>query len=192
VKVFGATLPRTTTPGGPLWTLVSIDPSGRVVGCAWPRSMPELITEVGKMAGEDPFLLGVDVPVVVPSRNVRSRAVDNVVRRRLGHRLEPGSRLPEVSPNDKTVAYVRAETSNDEITPDTVTLIIEELASRQVLRTIELPCKPKELRFIAGGQTVMTIFELTARQHRRNVALLYGVQPNDMDGETISWTPCPD
>lgn len=48
------------------------------------------------------------------------------------------------------------------------------------------------LRFIAGGQTGMTILELTAWQHRGNVALLYGVQPNDMDGETISWTPCPD
>ncbi len=107
-------------------------------------------------------------------------------------RLDPSCPLLEVSPNDKTVAYVRSEPSNDETTPGTVTLVIEELASRQVLRTIGLPCKPKELRFIAGGQTVMTILELTAWQHGRNVALLYGVQPNDMDGETISWTPCPD
>jgi hypothetical protein len=111
---------------------------------------------------------------------------------RFEYRLEPGSRLPEVSPNDKTVAYVRSEPSEDEISPDAFSLVIEELASRQVLRTIGLPCEPKELRFIAGGQTVMTILELTAWQHRRNVALLYGVQPNEMDGETISWTPCPD
>jgi len=106
------------------------------------------------------------------------------------HRLDPSCQLPEISPNDETVAYVRSEPSNDEITPDTVTLVIEELASHQALRAIELPCMPKELRFIADGQTVMTILELTARQHRRSVALLYGIQPNDMDGETISWTPC--
>jgi hypothetical protein len=106
------------------------------------------------------------------------------------HRLDPSCQLPEISPNDEMIAYVRSEPSDDEITPDAITLVIEELASHRALRAIELPCMPKELLFIADGQTVMTILEVTARQLRRNVALLYGIQPSDMDGETISWTPC--
>jgi hypothetical protein len=106
------------------------------------------------------------------------------------HHLDPGCQLPEISPNDETVAYVRSDPSDDGITPDAITLVIEELPSHRALRAIELPCMPRELRFVADGQTVMAILELTARQHHRTVALLYGIQPSDMDGETISWTPC--
>jgi hypothetical protein len=108
------------------------------------------------------------------------------------HKIAKEHRLPEVDPHDKVIAYVRSRPSDNALAPDVFTLVVEDLASGEELRTIELPSEPMELRFLSGGQTVMAILELTARQHRRNVALLYGVQPNDMDGETISWTPCPD
>ena len=99
--------------------------------------------------------------------------------------------LVPADPDFKPMLELQSGLPIDAITPDGIKLVIEELASHRELRSIELPCKPKELRFIAGGQTIMAILELTAREHRRHVALLYGVQPNEMDGETISWTPYP-
>lgn len=73
-------------------TLVRVGPEGRIEDVARPASIPELISEVGRLAGDEPFLLGVDVPVVVPARNAKSRQVDNLIRRRLGCKLEPGGR----------------------------------------------------------------------------------------------------
>jgi len=73
-------------------TVVRVGPDGGIEDVARPGSIPELIAEVGRLAGDEPFLLGLDVPVVVPAKNAKSRQVDNLVRRRLGVKLEPGGR----------------------------------------------------------------------------------------------------
>jgi hypothetical protein len=108
------------------------------------------------------------------------------------HHFDDEMQLIEVSPDDETIAYIRMESlDEDERTPDVFTLFIAELSSRRMLREIELPCEPKELRFIADGEVMMVVSELSTREHRRNVALLYGVNGTEMDGETLSWTPSP-
>jgi predicted RNase H-like nuclease len=93
VRFFGADLPRSGSGrGGPPRTLIRLGDDGAVEEVARPASLPETVAEIARLTGEEPFLLAVDVPVVVPTKNTRSRAVENLLRRRLGHRLEPGGR----------------------------------------------------------------------------------------------------
>jgi predicted RNase H-like nuclease len=54
--------------------------------------LPEVAAAVGRLTGGDSFLLGVNIPVVVPGKTVRVRPVENQVRRRLGFKLPPGGR----------------------------------------------------------------------------------------------------
>ena len=94
-------------------TLVRVGPDGRVEEVARPASVPELIAEVGRLAADEPFLLGVDVPVVVPPRQAKSRQVDNLIRRRLGCRIEPGGRatlaaLPDAVSGESLLAGLAA------------------------------------------------------------------------------------
>lgn len=93
MKILGADLPRSGTGrGGPPRTVVHLDDDGTVVEVARPSSLPETVADIARLAGDDPFLLAVDVPIVVPAKSTRTRAIENVLRRRLGHRLEPGGR----------------------------------------------------------------------------------------------------
>jgi len=93
VRILGADIPRSgAVRGGAPRTLVRLGEGGRVEDVRRPASLPELIAEIDRLAGDEPFLLGVDVPVVVPARNARTRPIENVLRRRLGVRLEPGGR----------------------------------------------------------------------------------------------------
>ena len=88
-----------------------------------------------------------------------------------------------VAPNDRSLAYVRQGNSGD------YTLFLESFPERHVLKQIPIPTKPANLQFIAGGKVAMTTFALNVADRRRDVALLYGVETDELDGETVSWTP---
>jgi predicted RNase H-like nuclease len=88
VRIFGADL----SPTGPdrgvlLGTLVALDPGGSLSDSHAIHGMQELAAEVGRAAGAEPFLLGVNIPVAVPAKQVRSRPLENILRRRIGFRL---------------------------------------------------------------------------------------------------------
>jgi hypothetical protein len=51
-----------------------------------------MATDLSELVADDAFLLGVNIPVVIPSRSSRTRTFENQVRRRLGFRLPPGGR----------------------------------------------------------------------------------------------------
>ncbi|HKQ61318.1 MAG TPA: hypothetical protein VJS92_08490, partial [Candidatus Polarisedimenticolaceae bacterium] len=73
-------------------TLVALADDGRIVAVLRARSLPEVAAAVGQLVAGEPFLLGVNVPVVVPAEPLRSRPVENSIRRRFGVRLPPGGR----------------------------------------------------------------------------------------------------
>lgn len=73
-------------------TVVLLGEDGSVAELRRPSSLPQAAQDVAELAGEDPFLLGVDLPLVVPERAVKARPVESLVKRRLGHRLPPGGR----------------------------------------------------------------------------------------------------
>jgi len=73
-------------------TLVLLDDAGRVQALRHPRNLPAIAVEIGDLAGGEPFLLGVNLAVVVPAGSARNRPVEGLVRRRLGYRLPHGGR----------------------------------------------------------------------------------------------------
>ena len=73
-------------------TLVLLDEAGRVCKVDRVESFSAIAPAVGHLVGDDVFLLGVDVPVVVPAKPVRGRPVESLIRRRFGLRLPPGGR----------------------------------------------------------------------------------------------------
>ncbi len=73
-------------------TLVLLDDAGRVQTVRHPRNLPAIAVEIGELAGGEPFLVGVNLPVVVPVNSARNRPVEGLVRRKLGYRLGPGGR----------------------------------------------------------------------------------------------------
>jgi len=93
VRILGADLPR-EVPGAepPQQTVVLLDDAGRVADLLHVSSLPAVAAAVGRLAAGEPFLLGVNVPVVVPSKPARVRPVENLVRRRFGFRMPPGGR----------------------------------------------------------------------------------------------------
>jgi len=93
VRILGVDLPRPTPDGEPVeQTIVSLDAEGRLAQVRHVASLPAVATAAGEFAGGEPFLLGVNVPVVVPARQARARTVENLIRRRLGFRMPPGGR----------------------------------------------------------------------------------------------------
>ena len=75
--------------------LVLLDGDGAVERSEWVSSLPEVAATVARLVGDDAFLLGVDIPVVVPARAAKTRGVESLVRRRFGYRLPPGGRTAE-------------------------------------------------------------------------------------------------
>lgn len=73
-------------------TLVGLDDQGRLAEVEYVSTLPEVAAAAGRIAGEATFLLGVDIPVVVPAKASRARPVEGLVRRRFGVRLPPGGR----------------------------------------------------------------------------------------------------
>jgi len=93
VRILGVELSREPAPSGTAGhALVRLDDQGRIADIERVGSLPEVAAAVGRLVGDEPFLLGVDLPVVVPAKPARSRAVEGLVRRRFGFRLGPGGR----------------------------------------------------------------------------------------------------
>ena len=93
MRILGADL--TFDPVGqspPERTVVLLDGEGRATQIQHVSSLPAVAASVSQFAGGEPFLLGVNVPVVVPAKQARARPVENLVRRRFGVRLPPGGR----------------------------------------------------------------------------------------------------
>ena len=92
MRILGADL-RIDAAGVPSGgTLASLDAGGAVATIRHAATLADVAAYVAGAAGDDPFLLGVGVPVIVPERPQRARPVEGLVLRRLGHRLPPGGR----------------------------------------------------------------------------------------------------
>jgi len=93
LKILGVDLPHKPVTSIPTpSTVVLLGDDGTLVGVARAGTLPEVAAEIGRLAGGEPFLAGVDIPVVVSSKPSRSRPVESTLRRRLGFRLAPGGR----------------------------------------------------------------------------------------------------
>ena len=93
MNVFGADLAQgIPDKGSPQWTLVATSGSGAITEIRRPTSLPGLVAEIAALTREDPFLLGVNIPVVNPARATRSRPFEGVLRKKFGFRLPPGNR----------------------------------------------------------------------------------------------------
>jgi len=93
MKVIGVDLPRdAATSGSATGTIVVLGSDGRIGERAQGLALPEIVSSIARFAADEPFLLGVNLPVVVANKPVKSRPIENLVRRRFGHRLPPGGR----------------------------------------------------------------------------------------------------
>lgn len=92
MNILGADLPRpgASSPAEP--TLVLLGADGGAARVEHPGSLTEVAATVGRWVGAEPFLLGVDLPVLAPPKATKARPVEGLVRRRLGFRLPPGGR----------------------------------------------------------------------------------------------------
>jgi predicted RNase H-like nuclease len=88
MRILGADLPRESMES----VVVLLDDGGRVESVRRLASPPEIVSAVTELAAGEPFLLGIDVPVVVPARAARARPVESLVRRRFGFRVPAGGR----------------------------------------------------------------------------------------------------
>ncbi len=93
MKVFGADLAQgIPDKGTPEWTLVATDRSGSITEVRRPSSLPGLVAEIAALTGEDPFLLGVNIPVATPVRPARSRPFEGLLRKKFGIRIQTGGK----------------------------------------------------------------------------------------------------
>jgi predicted RNase H-like nuclease len=92
VRIIGIDLPRDSRSEGAESTLVLLDDHGAVSQVRRAATLPEVAAAVAELAAGEPFLIGVDVPVVVPGKQARGRPVENLMRRRFGFRMQPGGR----------------------------------------------------------------------------------------------------
>lgn len=91
MRILGADL-RTGPQVPAQGSLVALGPDGLAVAVRHPSGLGEIASSVVELAAGEPFLLAVGLPVVVPEKPARFRPVERLVRRRLGHRLQPGGR----------------------------------------------------------------------------------------------------
>lgn len=93
MRILGADLSgENTAGGGAPNTLAVLDDGGRVSVVRHPTSLPDLAAIVAELTDLEPFVLGVNLPLVAPARTSKFRPVDNLVRRRFGYRLAPTKR----------------------------------------------------------------------------------------------------
>jgi predicted RNase H-like nuclease len=91
--VLGADLPREWQGGGSgEGTIVLLDEVGSVQTLRPVETLTQVAQSIGELAAGEPFLAGVNLPVIVPEKEARFRPVENLIRRRLGHRIPPGGR----------------------------------------------------------------------------------------------------
>jgi predicted RNase H-like nuclease len=72
--------------------LVLLDADGRAAARQRVSTLPAVAAAVAEFAGDEPFLLGVNTPVVVPAKPARGRPVENLIRRQFRFRLPSGGR----------------------------------------------------------------------------------------------------
>ena len=96
MKILGVEL-AADSPSAPAGahSLVLLAEDGTVARAEQVESLPALAAAVARLVGDDPFLLGVDIPVVVPAKSARTRPVESLVRRRFGTRMPPGGRASQ-------------------------------------------------------------------------------------------------
>ncbi len=93
MKVIGVDLGRRGPAGEPgPSTLVSLRTDGSVESARHAANIPGVADVIHRVSAGEPFLVGVNAPIVIPDKPARARPVENVVRRRFGHRLRPGGR----------------------------------------------------------------------------------------------------
>jgi predicted RNase H-like nuclease len=93
VRILGADLPRENAGNGEHeQSVVLLAEDGRVQRVEHVASLPAVAAAVSGLADGEPFLLGVNVPVVVPTKRAKARPIENLVRRRFGLRMPPGGR----------------------------------------------------------------------------------------------------
>ena len=92
MRILGVDLTRDPPSGAAEHTLVSLDDAGRVASILRAPSLPAVAAAVAQLAAGEPFVLGVNVPVVAQAKPARARRVEILVQRRLGTRLPAWSR----------------------------------------------------------------------------------------------------
>jgi predicted RNase H-like nuclease len=75
-------------------TLALLDEDGRVSTLRHPSNLPEMAAAVADLAEDEPFLVGVNLPLTAPPKTSKSRPVDNLVRRRFGYRTRASGAGP--------------------------------------------------------------------------------------------------
>ena len=93
MKILGVDLTRQPPPTGLVeYVLVLLGEDGAVAATETVSTLPAVAAAVGQLVADEPFLLGANIPVVVPAKPARARPVENLIRRRFRHRLPPGGR----------------------------------------------------------------------------------------------------
>jgi len=92
LKLLGIELATPLPEGSATRTLVLLGDDGGVEKIQRVSGVPALATEVARLADGEPFLLGVDIPVVVPVKVSRVRPVESLLRRRFRQKMTAGGR----------------------------------------------------------------------------------------------------
>lgn len=99
MRVLGASLARAAASGRPVeHTLVLLDPQGTVQRLQRVGSLPAAAGAVAQLAAGEPFVLGLDLPVIPGRDGARGRPVDVLLRRRLGLRPPAPPPAPPAGP----------------------------------------------------------------------------------------------
>ena len=93
MRVLGIEL-ATTRKAGP-HTLVALNPEGKIERVERISGLPAIADAVRRLSEGEPFLLGVDIPVVVPLKPAKARPVESLIRRRFRARIASGGRGAE-------------------------------------------------------------------------------------------------
>jgi len=92
LKLLGIELAAPLPEGSGARTLVLLGDDGSVEKVRHVSGVPAIATAVGRLADGEPFLLGVDLPVVVPAKAARVRPVESLLRRRFRQKMNAGGR----------------------------------------------------------------------------------------------------
>ena len=99
MKILGVDLTREPAAGSSEHTLVVLDDAGRVSATLRVPSLASVAASVAQLAQGEPFVLAVNVPVVLASAKPgRARRVELLVQRRLGVRLAHAHRASSSGP----------------------------------------------------------------------------------------------
>jgi predicted RNase H-like nuclease len=92
LKLLGIELATPLPEGHRARTLVRLGDDGSVQKIQRVSEVPAIASAVSRLADGEPFLLGVDIPVVVPVKAARVRPVESLLRRRFRQKMSAGGR----------------------------------------------------------------------------------------------------